>query len=143
MRVYGSQTVNGADRRQLLLGGFAKFPTSEGQTDTFPADAARTPRFSDVLSCSFERTAGTLGRHRIRCDPRRSVLVNSRVSDMRPVFENPMRGIACKIASVVLFLGMQTFIKLAGAGIQPGQVTFYRSFFALFPIVAFLPIAGS
>ncbi|MFK0331711.1 DMT family transporter [Rhizobium sp. NPDC090275] len=61
---------------------------------------------------------------------------------MRPVFENPMRGIACKVASVVFFLAMQTFIKLAGAGIQPGQVTFYRSFFALFPIMAFLAYRG-
>jgi drug/metabolite transporter (DMT)-like permease len=37
---------------------------------------------------------------------------------------------------------MQTFIKLAGSDIQPGQVTFYRSFFALFPIMAFLAYRG-
>jgi drug/metabolite transporter (DMT)-like permease len=61
---------------------------------------------------------------------------------MRSVFENPMRGIAFKVASVVFFLAMQTCIKLAGAGIQPGQVTFYRSFFALFPIMAFLAYRG-
>lgn len=61
---------------------------------------------------------------------------------MRSAFENPMRGIALKVASVVFFLAMQTFIKLAGAGIQPGQVTFYRSFFALFPIMAYLAYRG-
>jgi drug/metabolite transporter (DMT)-like permease len=61
---------------------------------------------------------------------------------MRPVFENPMRGIAFKVASVIFFLAMQTFIKLAGSDIQPGQVTFYRSFFALFPIMAFLAYRG-
>jgi drug/metabolite transporter (DMT)-like permease len=49
-----------------------------------------------------------------------------------------MRGIALKVASVVVFLAMQTFIKLAGTDIQPGQVTFCRSFFALFPIMAYL-----
>ncbi len=61
---------------------------------------------------------------------------------MRSVFENPMRGIAFKVASVICFLAMQTFIKLAGSGIQPGQITFYRSFFALFPIIAFLAYRG-
>jgi drug/metabolite transporter (DMT)-like permease len=61
---------------------------------------------------------------------------------MRSVFENPMRGIAFKVASVIFFLAMQTFIKLAGSDIQPGQVTFYRSFFALFPIMAFLAYRG-
>lgn len=53
-----------------------------------------------------------------------------------------MRGIAYKVASVVVFLAMQTFIKLAGNDIQPGQVTFCRSFFALFPILAYLGYRG-
>lgn len=61
---------------------------------------------------------------------------------MGSVFENPMRGIAFKVASVVTFVAMQTFIKLAGTGIQPGQVTFCRSFFALFPIMAYLAYRG-
>jgi drug/metabolite transporter (DMT)-like permease len=61
---------------------------------------------------------------------------------MLSVFDHPMKGIAFKVASVVFFLAMQTFIKLAGPGIQPGQVTFYRSFFALFPILAFLAYRG-
>lgn len=53
-----------------------------------------------------------------------------------------MRGIAFKVASVVVFLAMQTFIKLAGSDIQPGQVTFCRSFFALFPIMIYLGYRG-
>jgi drug/metabolite transporter (DMT)-like permease len=61
---------------------------------------------------------------------------------MQSVPGNPMRGIALKVASVVVFLAMQTFIKLAGSDIQPGQVTFCRSFFALFPIMAYLAYRG-
>jgi drug/metabolite transporter (DMT)-like permease len=57
---------------------------------------------------------------------------------MESVLKSPMRGILMKISSVIVFLGMQTFIKLAGSDIAPGQVTFYRSFFALFPIIAYL-----
>ena len=57
---------------------------------------------------------------------------------MESVLRNPMRGIALKVSSVVVFLAMQTFIKLAGSDIPPGQVTFCRSFFALFPIMAYL-----
>ncbi|KWV42728.1 hypothetical protein AS026_20480 [Rhizobium altiplani] len=61
---------------------------------------------------------------------------------MRSATGNPMRGIAFKVGSVVVFLAMQTFIKLAGSDIQPGQVTFCRSFFALFPIMAYLAYRG-
>ncbi|MBW9112724.1 DMT family transporter [Rhizobium cauense] len=61
---------------------------------------------------------------------------------MRPALENPMKGIVCKVGSVVIFLAMQTFIKLAGSDIPPGQVTFCRSFFALFPIIAYLAYHG-
>jgi len=61
---------------------------------------------------------------------------------MRPALENPMKGIVCKVGSVVIFLAMQTFIKLAGSDIPPGQVTFCRSFFALFPIMAYLAYHG-
>lgn len=61
---------------------------------------------------------------------------------MQSAFENPMRGILMKVSSVVVFLGMQTFIKLAGSDVAPGQVTFYRSFFALFPIMGYLAYRG-
>lgn len=55
---------------------------------------------------------------------------------------NPMKGILLKVSSVVVFLMMQTFIKLAGTGINPGQITFYRSAFAMIPIMAFLAYSG-
>ncbi|WP_137135295.1 DMT family transporter [Rhizobium sp. FKY42] len=51
---------------------------------------------------------------------------------------DPLRGILMKLLSVMAFLGMQTFIKAAGAGIPAGQITFYRSFFALIPIFVYL-----
>ncbi len=51
---------------------------------------------------------------------------------------NPLRGIALKILSVMVFVMMQTCIKAAGADVQPGQITFYRSAFAMIPIIAYL-----
>lgn len=50
----------------------------------------------------------------------------------------PMRGIALKLVSVAIFLAMQTLIKLGGSGVNPGQITFYRSAFALVPIMGYL-----
>ena len=55
---------------------------------------------------------------------------------------NPLRGIALKIASVIVFLVMSTCIKLAGDGLATGEITFYRSFFAIFPILAYLAWRG-
>lgn len=49
----------------------------------------------------------------------------------------PLVGIALKMASVAIFVGMSTFIKAAGT-VPPGQIVFYRSFFAVFPILLFL-----
>ena len=51
---------------------------------------------------------------------------------------NPLRGIMFKISSVVIFVMMQTCIKGAGADVPAGQITFYRSAFALIPIIAYL-----
>ncbi|MBP1850873.1 DMT family transporter [Rhizobium halophytocola] len=51
---------------------------------------------------------------------------------------NPLRGISLKIASIVFFLAMQSAIKLVGTGIAPGQITFYRSAFAIIPIIGYL-----
>ncbi|MBZ9888682.1 DMT family transporter [Mesorhizobium sp. BR1-1-3] len=42
-----------------------------------------------------------------------------------------------KIVSVAVFVGMQTCIKAAGT-VPAGQIVFFRSFFAIFPIIAFL-----
>ncbi|MGV8935980.1 MAG: DMT family transporter [Allorhizobium sp.] len=57
---------------------------------------------------------------------------------MTPAPQNPLRGITMKVSSVVVFLCMQSCIKLAGMGIAPGQITFYRSAFAIVPIVVYL-----
>lgn len=58
--------------------------------------------------------------------------------EMAPEAVNPLKGIALKLFSVVAFLGMQTCIKAAGPDVEAGQVTFYRSAFALVPIMAYL-----
>jgi drug/metabolite transporter (DMT)-like permease len=51
---------------------------------------------------------------------------------------NPLRGISLKLISVALFLMMQTCIKAAGSDIPAGQITFFRSAFAMIPIVIYL-----
>lgn len=55
---------------------------------------------------------------------------------------NPARGIALKIVSVVVFVGMQTSLKLAGEGIPAGELVFFRSFFALVPVTLYLAWLG-
>lgn len=55
---------------------------------------------------------------------------------------NPLRGILMKIASVTVFVGMQASIKLAGSGMPSGQITFYRSAFAIAPILVYLALRG-
>lgn len=51
--------------------------------------------------------------------------------------QNPLLGIALKVASVCAFMAMATAIKIAGQ-LPPGQIVFFRSFFAILPIVAYL-----
>jgi drug/metabolite transporter (DMT)-like permease len=50
---------------------------------------------------------------------------------------NVMLGIGLKVASVVIFVGMSSLLKAAD-GIPSGELVFYRSFFAIFPIAIFL-----
>ncbi|TIU31808.1 MAG: EamA/RhaT family transporter, partial [Mesorhizobium sp.] len=47
------------------------------------------------------------------------------------VGHDTLRGIALKIVSVAVFVGMQTCIKAAG-DVPAGQIVFFRSFFAIF-----------
>ncbi|MBE1203085.1 DMT family transporter [Aminobacter carboxidus] len=54
---------------------------------------------------------------------------------------SPLTGIALKVISVAIFVGMSTAIKLAGQ-VPAGQIVFYRSFFAIFPILVFLAVRG-
>ncbi|RWD38822.1 MAG: DMT family transporter [Mesorhizobium sp.] len=46
-----------------------------------------------------------------------------------------------KIVSVAVFVGMSSCIKAAGT-LPVGQIVFFRSFFAIFPIVVFLAFQG-
>jgi len=50
---------------------------------------------------------------------------------------NPLTGITLKVISVAIFVAMSSLIKAAGQ-VPTGQITFYRSFFAILPILAFL-----
>ncbi len=55
---------------------------------------------------------------------------------------NPLRGILFKVTSVMVFVLMQACIKSAGPDIPAGQITFYRSAFAIVPIVLYLAVQG-
>lgn len=55
--------------------------------------------------------------------------------------DRPLTGIMFKMASVAIFVSMQSFIKAAGE-VPAGQIVFYRSFFAIFPILVFLSYQG-
>ncbi|QRM54776.1 DMT family transporter [Sinorhizobium sp. BG8] len=58
------------------------------------------------------------------------------------VYPNPLKGILLKVSSVVIFVCMSTLIKAAGKDITTGQITFYRSAFAIVPIVVYLAARG-
>ncbi len=51
---------------------------------------------------------------------------------------HPLRGIGLKIASVVIFIAMQSLIKAASDHVPPGEAVFFRSFFAIPVIVVWL-----
>lgn len=54
----------------------------------------------------------------------------------------PVLGIVLKLASTVVFAGMIVAIKLVGDRAPSGQVVFFRSFFALVPVFAWLAWKG-
>lgn len=55
---------------------------------------------------------------------------------------NPVAGIGLKIASTFVFTAMVACVKAASAAIPPGEIVFFRSFFALLPILAYLAWRG-
>jgi len=71
-------------------------------------------------------------------DPGRSGAVTPPLQH-RP--SNPLKAIAYKVVSVAIFVGMSSFIKAAGP-LPTGQVVFFRSCFAMLPILLFLGIRG-
>ncbi|MEP4421164.1 MAG: DMT family transporter [Nitratireductor sp.] len=50
-------------------------------------------------------------------------------------YRRPLTGIALKVAAVCAFVAMSTFIKASGE-VPPGQIVFFRSLFAVIPVVA-------
>jgi drug/metabolite transporter (DMT)-like permease len=52
-----------------------------------------------------------------------------------------LTGIGLKVASVTVFVGMSTCIKLAG-DLPSGQIVFFRSFFATLPVLALFAWRG-
>ena len=56
---------------------------------------------------------------------------------------NPLRGIALKILSVVIFTVMATLLKAASATVPAGQQVFFRSFFAIPVILGWLAVQGN
>ena len=52
----------------------------------------------------------------------------------------PFLGIALKIASTFVFTGMATLIKLVSARYPVGELTFFRSFFALIPVALWVGV---
>jgi drug/metabolite transporter (DMT)-like permease len=58
-----------------------------------------------------------------------------------PGGHNTLTGIMLKIVSVAVFVAMSSCIKAAGT-VPAGQIVFFRSFFAIFPIVVFLVFQG-
>ena len=55
----------------------------------------------------------------------------------------PMLGIGLKVVSVTVFVGMQTSLKALGTDIPAGQLVFFRSFFAMVPVLAYLCWLGT
>ena len=53
-----------------------------------------------------------------------------------------LRGIGLKVASVAVFMAMTACIKAVSAEIPPGEVVFFRSFFALPPLLIWLALRG-
>ncbi len=55
---------------------------------------------------------------------------------------SPLRGILLKIGSVAVFIAMASLIKATADHVPPGQAVFFRSFFAIPVIFAWLALMG-
>ena len=51
---------------------------------------------------------------------------------------NPVRGIGLKVLSVAIFMAMSVCIKVVADHVPPGEIVFFRSFFAIPVILAWL-----
>ena len=59
-----------------------------------------------------------------------------------PPTARPYLGIALKIASTIAFTGMATLVKLASERYPIGELTFFRSFFAIIPVFIWVAYRG-
>ena len=59
------------------------------------------------------------------------------MTDSPMTTDRTLRGIAFKIAAVVIFLGMASFLK-AAEGVPAGEMVFFRSFIGLVPVLVWL-----
>jgi drug/metabolite transporter (DMT)-like permease len=55
---------------------------------------------------------------------------------------NPLRGILLKLCSVTVFVVMASLIKATSGDVPPGEAVFFRSFFAIPVIFAWLALQG-
>ncbi|WP_202048855.1 DMT family transporter [Neorhizobium sp. AL 9.2.2] len=60
------------------------------------------------------------------------------MASAKPMTESPRMGMLLRILSGFLFAGMSTCVKAVSAEIPVGQIVFFRSAFALIPLVIFL-----
>lgn len=63
------------------------------------------------------------------------------MTGLHPAAHRPLAAIVLKVSSIAVFVGMQAFIKLAGT-LPAGQIVFFRSFFAMVPILILLAWNG-
>jgi len=62
-------------------------------------------------------------------------------TSFQPGGQKPLTGIAYKIASVCVFVVMASLLK-ASQGVPAGQLVFFRSFFAILPVIIYLVWRG-
>ena len=62
------------------------------------------------------------------------IVVSATSSMDAPEPARPYLGIALKVASTIAFTGMATLVKLASERYPIGELTFFRSFFAIIPV---------
>lgn len=63
--------------------------------------------------------------------------ITQAAADRLPGPQNVMLGIGLKVGSVTIFMAMQTMLK-AAEGVPTGELVFFRSFFGMLPVFAFL-----
>ncbi|MEP3785801.1 DMT family transporter [Ascidiaceihabitans sp.] len=61
---------------------------------------------------------------------------------MSEVQDRPMYGVGLRVLSGLLFAGMFISVKAISADVPLGEIVFFRSFFALIPLILFLWVRG-